>query len=294
MHQSTLAQISQGSVFVSDGKQQWQYDAQKNIVSTGAVQASSSGSSAAGGLSGSAGGQSQMFLNLVQNIFTRSKGSLRSSAASVAGHNVYDVHVEPQPSNNSASASTFGYTGEVYIDKTTQQPVRVNLDIASLGTIIVDIPMLELNKDIDTNLFTFSIPAGAKVQPLQTVSASTSNNGQLTLEQAQQQAGYHLQSIPGDQADYTLNGVTALGAPGSQTYTLNYMKGNQSFSISEGKSLADLPVGSGQTVKVHSINATLSSSQGKETLAWTEKGVGIRITGTFSKDQISNLANALN
>ncbi len=106
------------------------------------------------------------------------------------------------------------------------------------------------------------------------------------------QAGYHLLSIPTSQGAYKLQGVDALGAPGNQIFTLNYAKGNGTFAISEGKSLANLPI-SGQQVSVRGTSATLSTSGNSTTLTWTEKGVGIQIAGNVSKDELLTIANLL-
>jgi hypothetical protein len=114
----------------------------------------------------------------------------------------------------------------------------------------------------------------------------------LNLAQAQKQAGYHLLSIPDDQADYTLSGVTPLGIQGNQTYSLTYMKGNLTFTIAEGKPLADLP-SNGQPVQLRNTTGALATYNGISTFSWTENGVGIRITGKLNNDQIIAIAKSL-
>ncbi len=292
--QSSISQLTTGTVNVTDGKQQWQYDPAQKVVYTGPVIAPTPGTpiSGQGGVSGGQGNQSLFLLNIVQSVFTQSDGTLKSSSATVNGHNVYDIHVVPSTSSTSTPAN-FSYTGEVYIDKTTQQPVQVKLDIQGLGNIILNIPMLALNQPIPASTFTFVAPPGVKVLPFSQLSATPgSGTGTLTLVQAQQQAGYHLLSIPASQTDYTLNGVNALGAPGNQIYTLNYMKGNIAITIAEGKPLANLPA-TGQQVSLRGTNATVTSAGGTTTLVWTEKGVGIRITSSLSSDQVESIAKSL-
>jgi hypothetical protein len=184
----------------------------------------------------------------------------------------------------------FNYAGEVYIDKTTQLPVEINLDIQSVGKVLLDLSSLTLNEPIPDSTFTFIIPDGVKVLPLP---QDTADTGAISLAQAEQQAGYHLLSIPGSQTDYLLQSVTALGAPGNQIYTLNYTKGNLNFTIAEGKPLANLPAIPGQQINLRGTTAVLSSENGAVTLAWTEKGVGIRITGNMSNDQAMSIASVL-
>ncbi len=287
--QSSISQLTTGTVNVTDGKQQWQYDPTQKVVYTGPVTAPTPGTPTSG-----QGNQSLFLLNIVQSVFTQSDGTLKSSSSTVNGHNVYDIHVVPSTSSTSTGApASFSYTGEVYIDKTTQQPVQVNLDIQGLGNIVLNIPMLTLNQSIPASTFTFVAPPGVRVLPFSQLSATpSSGTGTLTLVQAQQQAGYHLLSIPASQTDYTLNGVNALGAPGNQIYTLNYMKGNIAITIAEGKPLANLPA-TGQQVSIRGTNATVISTNGTTTLVWTEKGVGIRITSSLSSEQVESIAKSL-
>ena len=285
--QSTVSQIAKGAITVTDGKQLWQYDPVQNVVYNGPISATTNNGTPAGG------SQSQFVLNLVQTIFTHSDGAIKSSTT-VNNHAVYDVHIVPQKDSPSAGTGnvSFNYAGEVYIDKSTQLPVRLNLEIAGVGTVLLDLPTFEINQTLPDSLFTFIPPPGAKVLPLRQATP-TGSTGSLTLVQAQQQAGYHLLSIPGDQADYVLQGVNALGAPGNQIYVLNYMKGNLAFTISEGKPLANLPDPSGQQVNLRNTIGTISTANGMPTLAWTESGVGIHITGQMSQDQLVSIARLL-
>lgn len=284
--QSTITQFaSAGYVSVTDGTQQWLYDPIQNVVYNGPATTATNGASPVG-LAGGQGGQNQFLLSIVENIFTQSSAKLVSSEANVNGHSAYDIYVVSQGTGG------FSYKGDIYVDKATQLPTRVTLDTQTLGIILLDLPTLTLNQDIPASTFSFVAPAGAKTLPLQSATATATSGDMITLYQAQQQAGYHLLSIPAAQTDYTLNGVTVLGSPGSQTFTLNYMKGNTSFVIAEGKSLANLPA-SGQSIKLRGTTATLSSSNGTTTLSWTEQGIGLQITGPLSKEQTTAIASSL-
>ena len=294
---SSAAQFLTGSVIVTNGKQVWHYDPVKKVVYTGSI-------TATGGPTSGAGGQSQFILNLVQAIFTHSDATLVSSSASVNGHAAYDIHVVPQEqlsATASAEATSmagpgrtgnFNYDGDIYIDKTTMLPFQVNLNVGGIGQVTLNLPTLVLNAPIPDSTFTFIPPAGTKILPLQQ-EHSTSDGASLNLAQAEQQAGYHLFSIAASQTMYQLQGVDALGTPGNQIYTLNYTLGGTSFTISEGKALANLPDSSGQQIKIRGTTATLSTENGSTTLAWTEQGIGIRITGNLSNDQVTQIANAL-
>lgn len=290
--QSTIGQLPVDSTTVTDGKEIWQYDPLKNIVYKGPVTAATGTAIP----TATSGGQSRLILNIVRTIFTHSKATMISSSAKVHGRDASDVRVVSQgqiATIAGAGQGNFSYSGEVFIDNATNLPLQVNLTIQGLGQILLDIPSLVLNLPIPASTFTFVVPAGARVLPLQQANA-TPETGTLSLDQAQQQAGYHLLSIPSSQSGYVLNSVNALGTPGNQIYTLSYSKGGTTFTIAEGRALANLPAGSGQQVSLRGTTATVTISNGTTTLSWTEKGVGIGITGNgLASDQAISIAKLL-
>ena len=287
--QSSLRQFTTGLVTVSNGKQIWQYDPTKKVVYSGQI-SNNTGTPTAG----ASRDQNQFIMNIVQSVFTQSNATLVSSTASIDGHAAYDIHVtSPAPGQSGTTGSgsgNFNYNGDVYVDKASMLPLQVKLTIQGFGQVTLDMPTLVLNQPVDNSLFTFVPPPGVQVLPFP--KTNTSSTGTITLEQAQQQAGYHLLSIPASQAAYQLQGIDALGAPGNQIFTLNYSKSNTTFAISEGKSLANLPV-SGQQFSLRGTTATLSSSGSTLTLTWTEKGVGVQVAGNVSKDELVTIANLL-
>jgi len=289
---TTLPQTTAGAVTITNGQRIWQYDPAKKVVYSGPVQANATGTGGTG-LAGGRGGQSQLLLNFVQSVITRSKGTLLSSTGTIDGHRVYDVSVVPQGGAGNAGIGDSGldYTGDIFIDQTTQLPLRIALNIQGIGKLTLNLSLLQLNASIPDATFIFHAPAGVKTEPLPNNNGNLS--GAISFVQARRQAGYHLLSIPADQSDYVLQGVTVLGAVGNQIYTLNYMKGNTGFTIAQGASLANLPATGGQQVSVRGTTANLTSANGTTTLAWTEKGIGIRITGALSKDQAVAIAGML-
>ncbi len=292
VRKSTLSQVASGTVTVTDGKKVWQYDPAKNVVYSGPASSASNNTS---GVNGTGSGQGQFALNLVRNVFTGSDGTLKSATDMVNGHAVYDIGVVPTAnaaSSGSGSSGSFSYTGDVYVDKGTQLPVRISLNIQGLGNILLDIPQLTFNQPVAASIFTFVVPAGAKELPLQQAT-QTAGGGLISLAQAQQQAGYHLLSIPGDEVDYALQGVNVLGASDNQIYTLHYMKGGTSFTIAQGKPLANLTGSGGRQISLRGTSALLTSQGGNNVLAWTEKGVGINMSGPLSGDELVAIAKAL-
>ena len=279
--QSTIVQFPGGSITVSNGSQVWQYDPVKKVVYTGTInQGASDGQK-----------QSQSIFNLVRSIFNSSNATLVSTSASVNGHAAYTIHITPQAQAGAPNANTFNYDGNVYLDKTTNLPLRVQLNIQGVGQVMLDLSTLLLNEPIDNSLFTFVPPAGVKVLPFP---QPTPDTGSLTLAEAQQQAGYHLLSIPASQTNYVLQSVDALGAPGNQIYALNYLytQGNIKVTISEGKALANLPA-AGSEVGLRGTTGIVSTVGNTTTLSWTEHGVGVQIAGQLSSQQLVAIANVL-
>lgn len=286
--QSTVQGFSAGSITVSDGKRIWQYDPTKKVVYTGTVADATNANSR--GIPGTNGGRSSSMFNLVQSIFTHSSGKLKPTLATVAGHSAYDVAITPQDSTASNGVGGLDYSGDVYVDKATHLPLQVVLNVQNFGDVMLTLPRLDLNQPIAENTFTFVAPAGTKELPLQD---ANNNTGSLTLAQAQQQAGYHLLSIPTSQSAYMLQSINALGAPGNQIYTLNYTQGSATFTIAQGKPLAGLPTTGGQSIALRGTTATIATDNGTTTLSWTENGIGIRITGALSHDQAVAVAKLL-
>jgi outer membrane lipoprotein-sorting protein len=285
--QSTIGQFGSGTITVSNGKQIWQYNPQQKVAYNEQISATATGTPTTGE---SATDQSQVIFTLVRSVFTHSNATLVSSSANVNGHAAYDIAITSQAQSSGSSGNRFNYSGDMFLDKTTNLPLRVILNVQGFGQITLDLPMLVLNQQLDQSLFTFTPPPGVKVLPFPT---DTSTGGSLTLAQAQQQAGYHLLSIPNSATTYQLLSVDALGAPGNQIYAINYLAPPDSkFTISEGKALANLPA-SGQHVSLRGTTGTISAVGTTTTLSWTEKGVGIQIAGPLSADQLTAIANLL-
>ena len=276
--QSTMAQFMAGAVTVNDGKQIWQYyPNQKVVYILPIVQGNQNGSS------GGAVSPAPTPLDLVRPVFTANATQV-SSPTSIDGHTAYDVHVMSPASDGQTT-----YSGEVYLDQTTDLPVQINLDVQGVGKTILDIPVLTINEPLQDNIFTFTPPAGVKVESMMGTPASTAT---LTLAQAEQRAGYHLLSIPSSEASYTLQHVTAVGQAAQAIYAISYTKGTQGFTLIEGKALAN-QAGTGTHITVRGVSGTSSNANGVVTLAWTEKGVGIRLTGAASEAQLLTIAQAL-
>lgn len=297
IHQSTLAQEPEGTVTVSNGKQLWYYNPQTNIVYTGPISTSTTPSNGLNSVSGTGNDLLPTLFSLVQGIFEQGQGTLKPGTSRINGHSALVIGVTATNTAQNGNTPFSTYSGNVYIDQQTHLPLSVELTIPNQGAFSMHINSLDLNAPLATSTFTFTPPAGASIQPLSAENSNTGNtsNDQMTLAQAEKQTDYHLLSIPGDQGQYQLSGVTLLGTKGNRTYTLNYRKGNQQFMLAEGKPLADLPLAStGQRVQIQGQNGMLYSNQGTTTIAWTQQNIGLRLIGPLSSSEEQSIANMLN
>jgi len=261
--QSSMPVFTAGSVTVEDGKYLWQYYPDHKIVHRS--------SAAPEGVNGNV-----TPLYLYKFVFTAPDATVTSSSATINGHAVYDVHL--------VSGSVDGglpYTGEIYIDKKTTLPVRIQFS-ESTGQAVVDIPLLVLNEPIPAHTFTFTPPADAKVL----------TTGSLPLAQAEQEADYHLLTIPTTQKGYRIENVNAVGQAEEIAYNLNYSKGSTNFNISEGKFSPNQPT-SGTPITVRGKPGTVVATSGVTVLTWAEHGVRISIEGMLSKVQAMSVAQVL-
>jgi hypothetical protein len=152
----------------------------------------------------------------------------------------------------------------------------------STGQTVVDIPLLMLNEQIPAHTFTFTPPPDAKVL----------TTGPLPFIQAQQEAGYHLLTIPDTQKGYTFEQVSAIGHSKDISYNLYYKTGSTNVIISERKTSLS-PASSGAPVTVRGQSGSVITNSGITVLTWAEDGVQISIEGTLSKDQAISMAQVL-
>jgi hypothetical protein len=123
-----------------------------------------------------------------------------------------------------------------------------------------------------------------------TSQASPTAFSKLTLSQAQQQAGYHLLSIPSSLTGYTLTKVVAVDFSGHRVYTLYYSMGKNPITLTEGQQMENT---AGTKVSLRGTTGILFTINGHTFLSWTENGVNRSIIGMISSAQAITLAKAL-
>ncbi|HET8910654.1 MAG TPA: hypothetical protein VFN23_04275, partial [Ktedonobacteraceae bacterium] len=142
---STISQFPTDMVTVTNGKQVWQYDPTKKVVYTGPQPQNTSSTSSA---ATQVGGQSQLVLGIIQTVFARSKATTLTDNLPLLGATTTDIHVVSQSSSTASGGTatpggnggSFQYTGDVYINKATQKPIRIDLGINSVGQVVLDLP----------------------------------------------------------------------------------------------------------------------------------------------------------
>jgi outer membrane lipoprotein-sorting protein len=283
---STISQFPRGETTVSNGNQLWIYDPTHHVVYEG----SSGSTSAASPFGTSSSAENQLTLNLIQPIFSQSNASSPTST-SLNGRRASVVHVTGRPSSSGTAPD---YSGDVYIDPSSDLPLKMVLNLEGFAQVDLDFSLLTLNQTLPASLFSFTPPAGTRVASLTQVSA-TPTGSTLTLAQAEQVAGYHLLSIPSGQSSYQLEGVDVVAAQSGQVFVLHYVSSDQSqsFSIIEGKGLANEALPAGTTLSLRGTTATYSTSSDNPTLAWKEQGLGIRISGDLDEQEALKIANLL-
>ncbi|WP_376795340.1 outer membrane lipoprotein carrier protein LolA [Thermogemmatispora sp.] len=281
---STLSDFPAGELTVCDGQRLWIYHPTRHIVYSGSL--SGQGGSAIFGSSSNP--VNQLTLNLIDPVFRQSRATLASQEATVAGHTAIVIHVTSQQVANAGP----DYSGDVYLDRRSDLPLKLVLNLQGFAQVTLQLSTLELNRPLSDSLFRFTPPADVQVVPLLQASA-TPTSGTLTLGQAEQLAGYHLLSLPSSQSAYQLEGVDVLTSTSGQVFVLHYLKGDQSFSILEGQALANEPLPSGIRLTLRGTTATYSTDSDNPTLAWKEQGLGIRISGDLDEQEAIAIANLL-
>jgi outer membrane lipoprotein-sorting protein len=283
VERSTIAQFPAGEIIVSNGTQLWIYDAAQHTVYEG--QADGNGSSAFGSSSSPA---NQLTLNLIDAIFQSSNASLVSAPATVNGHQALVIQVTSgQPAANGPD-----YAGQIYLDRQSDLPLQLSLNLDGFAQVTLTLTDLELNRALPESLFSFTPPPGTRVNALSQASP-TPATGTLTLAQAEQVAGYHLLSIPSTESNYQLEGVDVLTTANGAIFVLHYLMGGASFSIIEGRPLAQEPLPAGSTLTVRGTTATYATADDNPTLSWKEQGLGIRISGDLDEQQAVAIATVL-
>lgn len=134
-------------------------------------------------------------------------------------------------------------------------------------------------------------PTASASTPTTKAATSVATPTILTLSQAQQQAGYHLLSIPSSLTGYTFTRVLVTKLSGHQVYVLYYTMGKDTVTIIQGQPLGN-QAGNAK-VSLRGTTATLITNNGLTTLFWTENGVGRTIAGRISSTQAIALAKSL-
>jgi len=200
----------------------------------------------------------------------------------VQGHSTYKLQLVP---NSKAPAAAAGATGYLWIDQSSFLPVQGSANGGSMGQGQVTARTLQLNIGVPASLFTFQVPAGAKVVQVQDLQPE-----HLSLSTASSAAGFTV-LVPASVPDGAkLVDVFKTG----HTIVLRYESSLGSFSIAEGAEAHSLPGTNGQPASVRGTTGTLFVRDSTHVLlTWKEKGLTFSISGVLSREQAHQVAESL-
>ncbi len=262
-----------GDIAVSDGKQFWFYSPAQNTVWTGSVAAMQNYTHTLALDSAQ---------EIVQQILNVSTVTL-AGTESVQGHSTYKLQLVP---NSKAPAAAAGATGFVWIDQSSFLPVQGSVNGGSMGQGQVTAQTLELNAGVPANLFTFQVPAGAKVVQVQDLQPQ-----HLTLSNASKAAGFTVL-----EPAFVPNGAKLVDVlKTGHTIVLRYESSQGSFAIAEGAEQRNgVPGTTGQSVSVRGTTGTLFVRDNTHVLlTWKEKGLTFSVSGVLTRDQALQVAESL-
>jgi outer membrane lipoprotein-sorting protein len=179
-------------------------------------------------------------------------------------------------------------TATLWVEKERWIALQAHFDGSSFGQGWVRVRSFEFNTGLDDARFQFEIPEGAKVINLADLEPTP-----LTLDEAREQAGFHL-LVPA----YEPEGTTLIEVfKVSEAFVLRYDHSTTSFTIVQGslpQPMEQTPSGEATEITVRGQTATLiTEGAGNSFLSWTEDGVNIAIAGHVSADEIVKVAESL-
>lgn len=262
----------QGTTAVSDGTTFWSYVPISNTVYTGPVDQMDKA-----GLAGKTPDQ------IVQQLLDYAVPSIVGQDT-IIDHVTYEVKLTP---NDKAPAAAAGMSGNLWIDPSTNQVWQATVDGGSMGKGQITAQSVELNVQggLPESLFTFQVPAGAKVVNVQDLKPQ-----HLTLDEAIKSAGFPLL-----QPGYTPAGSTLVDVLKSgKTIVLKYEMPRGSFAITESAEAGSGRTPSGQSVQVRGVTATIVPQNGGANvlLLWAENGRRYSIGG-LSQAEALKVAESL-
>jgi outer membrane lipoprotein-sorting protein len=266
-----------GTLMVSDGKQAWFYEPDRNRVQLGPP------------------GEVDMPLpqemlaslqETIQEVLDVSDVELAGEEA-VVGREAYKLTLSPRedveqeifPGNGMAT---------LWVDKEQWIILKATYEASTFGKGDMEVQSFELNPGVADDVFRFEVPEGATV-----IDVEAQRPVPLALDEAIAQAGFPL-LVP----EYVPEGATLIEVfMVADSFVLRYDHSTLvSFAVVQGPELAGPPpLGQSQDVSVRGQRATVITDPpgGNTFLYWTENGVTVTVAGHISLDEVLQVAESL-
>lgn len=264
-----------GAVTVTDGRQVWMYQPDKNEVLVGEVgQDEPSGP--------------RDLLRFVDEIIQR---ALDTSDIKLAGEEevagVPTYKLELVSTQDEGALLPAGSKATLWVDQERWVVLQAHVIGDLVGEGHMSVRSFELNTGLGDDLFQFEIPDGAQVSDLEDKRPTS-----VTLDEARAQADFPL-LLPG----YLPEGVTLIDVLTMEgAVILYYDHSDTSFTIIQGwpHGERDVPIGQRSELSLRGQTADLISDDlGNNFLSWTENDVTIVIAGHISQDEVVQVAESL-
>ena len=268
---------AQDAVAVSDGEQFWLYVPARNTVWTGAVEE----------MRDHEGKPPFDSLQAVVDCLLQVSEATLLGTEEVEGHEAYKLQFVPRPEELPEAAAAGG-TGMAWVDRTRWVPLQATFDGGSMGQGRVTAKRVELNVGLSDDLFTFQIPDGAEVVPVEDRKPQ-----HLSLAEAEAAADFDLLTPSYLSEGATLVDVVKMG----NTIVLRYESAQGPFAVSQGTDgrAVEPPPTSGEPVSLRGTTGTLFTNERgtKVFLVWTEGGRTFTVSGAISGAEALRVAESL-
>ena len=288
----TDKQEAVGMVVVSDGETVWAYSPAKNTVFTGTADEAKAAMEEKQPISKEFDKEEFDHPETAEEAVDKLLGKFEASRTGtemIADANAYQLELKPIPEQMPAEYTAVGGLVNLWIDQNRSVPVAMAYTGGAMGEVRITALEMEVNQGVESALFTFEIPDGAKV-----VGFADMKPESISLDEAVASAEFDILTPDVVPAGATL--VDVMNAKGIivQQYTLPE---SGSFSIAQGQLEEEMKKSSNeeQAMEVRGVAGSLFSSEdgSKVALSWTEGEVTFYVAGNITAEQALEIAESL-
>ena len=273
---------------VSDGEFAWSYDAGTNTVTKMKVPEEPLLTD-------------KDYISLIGNFMNESDVSMLG-VEEVDGRCAYILEARPRTEENESGLAS---RTKVWVDRETWMILKSSIyDNKGNLTTETEIRDLKINTGIPDSEFKFEIPDGAEVKTLD-MDEIFKIPESLSLEEARQQASFEILTPEYIPDGYVLNSTmiykdndTAPGGQGSETVTLSYQKGAESFDIMEtvyeNEPKEDTFMQGAEEISIGGQDGKYLNEFGNmKMLQWKLGEVEINLVGSLEKTEMLKIAESV-